>query len=161
MGHNLSGQVFYGIDLGDDETRTDEQNAALPQWWHGDEDWKNVLAKRLGWEDTAPYPDYNVPGYRKTPEFEAWRANRRDRTDLIALLGVDIDLFGYEYSRQSIRVTETVQSCDWRATRLDVMEFGRYLRLEVWIPQLKKFCELLELPYDPTKVGWYLCASRG
>lgn len=158
MGHSLSGEVFYGINLGDDETRTEEQDAALPQWWHDDEDWEEVLAQRLGWEDSVPYPDHNVPGYQETAEFEAWLAHRRVRTELIASQGVAIDLHGYEYQNRSIRITQSVQSCDYGASRLSRTLLNTP-QLPAWDRQIMEFCELMEIAVSPGDIDWYHCAS--
>lgn len=158
MGHSLSGEVFYGINLGDDETRTEEQDAALPQWWHDDKDWTDELATRLGWKDDVPYPDPDMFGYRETPEFEAWLAARDERQKLVLSMGVGIDFHGYEYQSQSIRVTSSVQSCDYGASRLSRTLLNTP-QLPAWDIQIMKFCELMGIAVSPGDIDWYLCAS--
>lgn len=157
MGHSLSGEIFYGIDLGDEESRTEEQDAALPQWWHDDKGWEDELATRLGWKDDVPYP-CELPDYQETPEFQAWLAARDERQKLILSMGVSMDFYGYEYQNESIRVTSSVQSCDYGASRLSRTLLNTP-QLPAWDIQIMRFCELMGIAVSPGDIDWYQCAS--
>lgn len=170
MGMSLSADVFYGFDLGHlDDIDEDE----MPQWWQDDEEWEEVLARKLGWVEvphsTGPEPEglnnYRLPHeerdrlyaeYRATPEYRGWSANRDELRDLANSIGVEIDSYGYEYGGKCVRIKASAQGCDYGPQRLAPLEVD-----PSWGEQLARFCELLELPIPDDGPGWHLCASWG
>ncbi|WP_029923908.1 hypothetical protein [Nocardia otitidiscaviarum] len=168
MGMSLSADVFWGFDLGYGEDIDDNQ---MPLWWQDGENWEEVLAGRLGWVD-VPFPkelapaaldDWRIPAaepdrlrqeLRATPEYRAWSANRDQLRELVKSIGVEIDLYGYEYDARSVRIKASVQSCDSGAQPLKPLDVS-----PDWADQLARFCELLEIPIPETGPDWHLCAT--
>lgn len=153
MGMSLSGDVFWGIDLGYAEDIDDER---MPQWWQDDQDWEKVLAGRLGWIE-VPHPfDLGVAheNYKSTPEYKAWSASLDEMRKLVGGFAVEIDLYGYEYDARAVRIKASVQSCNYGASRL------RELTADPsWSPEFARFCELLEIPIPEDGPGWHVCAT--
>jgi hypothetical protein len=168
MGMSLSGDVFWGFDLGwSDDIEEDE----MPQWWQNDEEWEEVLARALGWVE-APHPtwpeglnDYRIAGeerdrirtqFETTPEYQTWSENRSQLHSLVESIGVEIDSYGYEYGARAVRVKASAQRCDYSARRLTDLVVG-----PGWPEELARFCELLELRVPAEGPGWHVCASWG
>lgn len=159
MGHSLSADVFWGFDLGSDDDY-DEDAAPQPQWREDDEEWEEVLARRLGWNE-VPFPTDSTPaGYDNyryaTPEYQAWSASRVELRDLVKSIGVEIGSYGYEYGAKAIRVKASVQNCDYGAAPLNDL-----IVAAEWPEKITQFCELLEIPVPTEGPRWHLCASWG
>lgn len=170
MGQSLSADVYWGFDLGSDDDY-DEDQAPQPQWMEDEEEWDDVLARKLGWNE-IPYPSDSAPEgldnyrldyqernrlheqFRVTPEYQAWSSSLDQKNSLVKSVGVEIDSYGYEYGCRCVRVKASVQTCDYGAKRLTDLA----VNLE-WVAQVARFCELLEIPIPADGPGWELSAS--
>ncbi|MFE3052327.1 hypothetical protein [Nocardia sp. NPDC059239] len=175
MGHSPSADLYWGYDLGD-MTDHDTWESLAPRWWQESGDWKDELARRLGWEHAELPDDYPARSDHQDLSFIDWRvfvteyeqnseayqvyaANRNHRAALLASVPVELDQYGYSEGDPTwaVRVKASVQRVsDWGSIQLAPLELA-----PEWSEHLARFIEVLELQVPDGGPAWHMNCSYG
>lgn len=158
MGQSTDAYLFYGIDLGSPED--DTANFSWMMDWDNDDDpdneeqeWDDVYYRRMT-GDAPPDTDYDG-------DKESHRSYWNRKWEWLKAIEVEIAAHcSCDYPMYFVHVKSLFQYASRGEPHALVLHDLEEASLAIGLDdKVKQFCEVMEITFDPARLGWHLASN--